>query len=135
MTEKSVHERPRPEARFAGESHVFDLPAALRQLRAEAQTAAQHGHRQITIFHRGALTHALFAFQPGGELADHAARGVVTIHAIEGHLTVRAGEDTYELTGGMMVVLAPNVRHSVCAGESSGAAMLLTVCRESSDAG
>lgn len=128
MTDEKARLRPRPEGRFAGESHVFDLGLAVRQLRAEAQPA-QHGHRQITIFHRAPVTQALFAFEPGGELADHAAGGLVTIHALEGRLTVKAAEETYQLETGMMAVLSPHVRHSVRAGEA-GAAMLLTVCLE-----
>ena len=116
--------RPHPTGRFAGDSHVFDLGRALSELRSEAHPA-RNGHRQVTIFHRVPITTVLFAFEPSGELADHAAKGLVTIHALEGHLTVQAAEETHELEAGMMVVLSPGVRHSVRAGEAS--AMLLTV--------
>lgn len=119
--------RPAPVGRFAGEIHAFDLKAALSQLRAEAY-AAKSGHRQVTIFHRAPVAKVLFAFEPGGELADHTAHGLVTIHALEGHLTVRAAEQAHELEAGMMVILSPNVRHSVRAAEAS--AMLLTVHME-----
>lgn len=120
--------RPPPVERFAGEVHVFDLQSALRQLRAEAH-AGESGHRQVTIFHRAPVAKVLFAFEPGGELADHAANGLVTIHALEGHLTVQAAAQNHELEAGMMVVLSPNVRHSVRAAVAS--AMLLTVHLES----
>ncbi len=75
--------RPRPVERFAGESHVFDLGAALRDLRAEVPPT-QRGHRQITIFKHMAVTQVLFSFESGSELKDHVAHGLVTIHILEG---------------------------------------------------
>lgn len=119
--------RPAPVERFAGEIHVFDLNRALGQLRAEAH-AAESGHRQMTIFHRAPVAKVLFAFEPDGELAEHTANGLVTIHALEGHLTVQVAEQTHELEAGMIVILSPNVRHSVRTSEAS--AMLLTVHME-----
>ena len=127
--ENQQHERlrPAPVERFAGEIHVFDLNEALQKLRAEAH-AAESGHQQITIFHRPPVAKVLFAFESGGELADHAANGLVTIHALEGHLMVQAAEQTHELEAGMIVILSPNVHHSVRAEQVS--AMLLTVYME-----
>jgi quercetin dioxygenase-like cupin family protein len=124
MNDKEEGLRQHPDERFAGQTHVFDLSRALIDLRSESH-AARHGHRQVTIFHHGPVTKALFAFEPGSELADHAAKGLVTIHALEGCLKVQAADEAYELNPGMMVVLSPNVRHSVHADEAS--AMLLTV--------
>jgi quercetin dioxygenase-like cupin family protein len=127
--ENQQHDRLRsaPTERFAGDIHSFDLNEALKKLRAEAH-ASQNGHRQMTIFHRAPVAKVLFAFESGGELPDHSANGLVTIHALEGHLTVQAEEQTYELQSGMMVILNPNVRHSVRAKQVS--AMLLTVHME-----
>lgn len=116
--------RPHPDARFAGDTHVFDLNDALQKLRAEAHSG-QSGHRQMTLSHRAPVAQVLFAFEPNGELADHAAGGLVTIHVLEGQMTVQAEGQTHELGAGMVVVLAPRVRHSVRAEEKS--AMLLTV--------
>jgi quercetin dioxygenase-like cupin family protein len=128
MSEAKERLRPHPSERFSGDSHVFDLGGALRELRAEARPA-QGGHRQVTIFHRAPVTQVLFSFEPGAELADHAANGLVTIHTLEGHLTVQVAGQAHELVEGMMVVLSPGVRHSVQASETS--AMLLTVHLES----
>jgi quercetin dioxygenase-like cupin family protein len=124
MNEGKERLRPHPTERFAGDSHIFDLSQALRELRAEAHPA-QKGHKQVTIFHRAPITQVLFTFEPGSELADHAANGLVTIHVLEGHLTVQAAGQEQDLHAGMMLVLSPGVRHSVHAGEAS--AMLLTV--------
>ncbi len=124
MSEPESRLRPHPAERFAGESHVFDLGKALQELRAEAHEA-RDGHRQITIFHRAPVTKVLFAFEAGGELAEHSANGLVTIHALEDGLTVQAAGETHELKADSIVVLSPNVPHSVRA--AGPGAMLLTV--------
>jgi quercetin dioxygenase-like cupin family protein len=120
--------RSHPSGRFAGESHAFNLGEVLAALRAEAHPA-ERGHRQMTIFHRAPVTQVLFAFEPGGELADHAAHGLVTIQVLEGRLVVQADARDHELRAGSIPVLNPDVRHNVRALEAS--AMLLTVHLES----
>ena len=122
----SQNERRRqpPGERFAGEQHVFDLNASARDLRAEAHPP-QRGHRQITLFHRPPVTQALFTFDPGAELPDHAARGLVTIHVLDGALTVEAEGQSHDLGAGGLLVLGPGTRHSVRARDA--AVMLLTV--------
>jgi len=122
--------RTHPTERFAGDSHVFDLNAAILDLRAETREA-RHGHRQMTIFHRAPVAQVLFAFEAGGELADHAANGLVTIQVLEGRLAVQESGQTHQLQAGMMLVLSPGVRHSVRAEAVS--AMLLTVHLEKSE--
>lgn len=117
--------RAHPKERFGSQENMIDLPEALRNLRDEA-TATRHGHQQITLDQCGPVTLVLFAFREGGNLADHQAAGVVIIHALEGELTVRTKDEEYNLLPHMMVVLAPNVRHSVVAVQES--AMLLSVC-------
>ncbi|HEX8834292.1 MAG TPA: cupin domain-containing protein [Abditibacteriaceae bacterium] len=124
MTETQGRLRPHPTERFAGATHFFDLRSTLELLRAEAHQASS-GHRQQAIFHRGSVTQVLFAFGPGSGLPQHTANGLVTIQALDGCLQVQAGDETYNLTTGQMVVLNPSVQHSVHAAEES--AMLLTV--------
>jgi quercetin dioxygenase-like cupin family protein len=119
--------RPAPSVRFAGDSHLFDLGHALASLRAESHPV-RSGHRQVTLFHRTPVTHVLFAFDPGGTLPSHATRGVVTIHVLEGHLTVEAEETRYDLRAGQMLILKPDLPHDVHAVVTS--AMLLTVHME-----
>lgn len=117
--------REHPQERFAAPEHMIDLAQAISALRNET-SAIRHGHRQITLYHQRPVTLVLFAFEKGGELDDHKAAGVVTIHALEGELIVRTEAQEYKLGSGMIVVLIPNVRHSVHAVQPS--AMLLTVC-------
>lgn len=123
--ESTTRLRPHPIGRFSPSQQMFDLKKSLEVLRGEAHEGA-HGHRQMTIFHHAPVAMVLFSFEANGELADHAANGLVSIQALEGRLTVSAEEQTHELESGMMVVLQANVRHSVRAATAS--AMLLTVC-------
>jgi len=117
--------RAEPKERFGSQENQINLLEAIRELRAEA-TETRHGHRQITLDQWGPVTLILFAFEKGGSLDDHKAAGRVTIHALEGELLVRTEGMEYKLVPNMMVVLAPNVRHSVLATQAS--AMLLSVC-------
>lgn len=116
--------RESPSERFAGTEHFFDLNAQSAALKNEG-SIARSGHRQITLLQQGTVTMVLFAFEAEGELKDHAAKGLVTIQLLEGALEVRTPEKTHALTAGTLVVLNPQVVHSVKAREASR--MLLTV--------
>jgi quercetin dioxygenase-like cupin family protein len=116
-----------PTARFAGESHVFDLTAELVRLRAEPHPSVR-GHRQVTLFHRPPFSHVLFSFDAGGALKRHTADGLVTIHVLEGHITVETDAGGTALRAGQVLVLNAKVAHAVQAPEAS--AMLLTVAME-----
>ena len=124
MSETKERLRVHPDERFAGESQVFDLRAELQKLRAEAHSS-QNGHRQITLSHRAPVAQVLFSFDAGGELADHAASGLVRIHVLEGQITVQTAKKTCEMGTNTLLVLAPHLRHSVRAATES--AMLLTI--------
>lgn len=116
--------RPAPAERFAGPRHHFSLGEELAELRAEDHPA-RDGHRQITLFHRDPVTQVLFAFDEGGILPEHSARGLVTIHTLEGRLEVGADGKRHDLPAGHVLILDPGVPHDVRALERS--AMLLTV--------
>jgi quercetin dioxygenase-like cupin family protein len=116
--------RRRPDERFAGSAHLFDLPVLAGKLRREHHEGSD-GHRQITLFHEGDLAIVLFDFEAGGLLAGHKADGDVTIHAVAGELEVTTSEQKHRLTAGTLLILAPGVRHDVAAAVASQ--MLLTV--------
>ena len=135
----SERTRVEPRERFAGDEHHLNLMQVFATLEAEANDAAQSetqnahapqsGHRQITVFHRAPVTMVAFAFSDGGVLSDHKAAGLVTIQAVQtsadGVLEVRTASQNYQLRSGEIVILDPNVVHSV---SSRGASrMLLTV--------
>ncbi|MGE3599359.1 MAG: cupin domain-containing protein [Dehalococcoidia bacterium] len=116
--------RTPPAERFAGDTHVFSLLEALEKLKTEEHPSRQ-GHRQITLLHRSKVTQVLFSFEPGGKLDQHSAPGLVTIHVLQGQLSVAAAGADHELAAGELIVLDPDVLHDVRAAED--AAMLLTV--------
>lgn len=124
MQNQETRLREAPAERFAGPEHFFDLNAQVTELARECHEG-QHGHRQITLHHQGPVAMVLFAFEAGGEMKDHSANGLVTIHALEGALEVRTPQKTHVLTAGTMVVLDPKVVHNVRASQASR--MLLTV--------
>lgn len=117
--------RQHPEERFGADQNIIDIPGTLRALRSES-APVRDGHRQITLDQSGPVTLVLFAFEAGGQLRDHHAAGVVTIHGLEGKLHVSTEAREYALSPNKLVVLAPNISHSVLA-ETAGA-LLLTVC-------
>jgi quercetin dioxygenase-like cupin family protein len=119
--------RPHPAQRFASEVHRFDVHAAGEQLAKELDKD-QHGHRQITLYKHGPATLVLFRLRAGGSISDHGAPGVVTIHVLEGRLTVSTDQESYPMGAGQLLVLAPGVRHDVTAEERS--LMLLGVFLE-----
>jgi len=119
--------RTAPVDRFAGESRVVDLEAALTRLRAE-EHEAKDGHRQITVFRRAPVAYVLFAFDEGGKMEQHAAHGLVAIQVLEGRMRVRADGGEHNLAAGHVLILNPGVLHDVLALEAS--AMLLTVHME-----
>jgi quercetin dioxygenase-like cupin family protein len=116
--------RTHPQARFSGEQHVFQLNEVAAQLAAEAHPAA-NGHRQITVLHRDNTTIVLFVFDQDGQLREHAASGLVTIHILYGQFEIKAADQTHLLEANSVLVLDANVRHSVVARQAGQ--MLLTV--------
>jgi len=116
--------RPHPEERLASPVQLVDLTAAAAELRHEPH-AAVAGHRQIAVFRSGPVTLLAFAFEADGILKEHQTDGVVTIHALSGHLRIIVDEEAFELTAGRLLALAPHTRHTVLALAPSD--MLLTV--------
>jgi quercetin dioxygenase-like cupin family protein len=116
MTEDRL--RPHPSDRFAGAEHLLDLPASLRALRAEAFPSG-NGHRQIALMHQGPVRLVLYAFETGGRLPQHSAPGWVTIHVLRGVLDVRTPDSHHVLSEGMLLSLAPELRHDVEATEET----------------
>jgi quercetin dioxygenase-like cupin family protein len=116
--------RPHPDVRFSNPVQSIDLRAARAQLVAEA-AAAPNRHRQTTLIRFGNTTVALFHFSQGSTLPEHLTHGTVTIHVLEGQLTVRAQSQAHTLPAGQILVLAKDIKHDVHADQESF--MLLTV--------
>lgn len=116
--------RAAPSDRFNAEHLAFDLHAEAAALEAEP-TPKHRGHRQKTLFKNSGRTVAIFALDEGASLAEHAAGGIVTVQAITGELDIAAAQTDYHLRPGMLLILAPGVRHDVRA--RSRAVFLLQV--------
>jgi len=116
--------RPHPAQRFAAPQHHYDLDAVTAALKLELE-AGQAGHRQQTLYKHGPTTVALFLFGHLTRLPPHRAQGVVIIQVLEGHIQVTAEDQSHDLRGGQLLVLAPGVEHDVVAMVESR--MLLTV--------
>jgi quercetin dioxygenase-like cupin family protein len=114
MDETRERGRPHPTERFAGPEHVYDLAAACEHLRAEA-TPARQGHRQSTLLKHSTGTMSVFCFDAKAGLAEHEAKGYVTIQVLRGHLQVKTGTQTHELSAGQVLVMSPGVRHALLA--------------------
>ena len=125
MNQPDERLRPHPSTRFAGPVVSLDLPDLASALRSEPHPA-RDGHRQAGLVHRGPLRMLLFTFESGGRLPEHRAPGQVVIHCLGGELAVEAGDTRHRLSGGEVLVLEPDVPHSVEA--LAGSDMLLTVC-------
>ena len=74
--------------------------------------------------HEHALRQTLVALTSGQELAEHNSPGEATLQVVCGHVTLMAGDDTWEGRAGDYVTIPP-VRHSLQALDDS--AVLLTV--------
>lgn len=132
MNATSDRLREHPEDRFSASQHAYDLAAVGQTLIAEKKPSS-NGHRQETLYkgsdvNKGPTTVALFAFDKGAHLARHIARGVVTIHVIEGHMRVMCEGTKHQLKANHVLVLRPEVEHELYAEQDSR--MLLTVCLE-----
>lgn len=125
MTESEGRLRPPPSTRFAGPVEQLDLPRLARALRAESHPA-KDGHRQTSLIHRQALRVLLFTFDAGGRLDRHHAPGQVVIQCLHGDLKVEANGTWHRLGQAQVLVLEPEVPHTVEATTESD--MLLTVC-------
>jgi quercetin dioxygenase-like cupin family protein len=85
-------------------------------------------HRQETLYRHGPLTIALFLFDQGASLPQHAAEGTVIVQVLKGRLKLVAEGHARDLPAGSLLVLSPRVTHDVQALEPTH--MLLTVCLE-----
>lgn len=102
---------------------AFDLTNEMRVIRAEL--GASHNRIARTLVKEGSLRLTLIGLRPGGGMHEHVAEGPITIHALEGSIVVRTGNDTQTLGAGSLLALDGGVRHDVSSNE--GGFFLLTL--------
>jgi len=67
----------------------------------------------------------MMAMESGDLLAEHSAKGTVTIHVLRGHAVLTAAGEPFDLRPGQLVMMQPAVRHDLRAEEQS--VVLLTI--------
>lgn len=116
--------RERPSHRFSGDTRAFDLLRIYEELADEPHDAIE-GHRQIALFKDESTTVVAFLFEEGGELPEHRADGLATLHVLDGRLEIETPEEHHEIADDGMLIIRPGIAHSVRAQEPSK--MILTV--------
>jgi len=58
----------------------------------------------------------VFSFDPGGFIREHVVPdGAISVHVLEGELTVKTSEKEHRLGQNSVLLLAPGVKHDVAA--------------------
>lgn len=103
-------------------AHALDLEEAADRLLAKLP-----GHRRQTenLAKEAGVSVVLMAMEAGDAIAEHSAKGAVTVHLLRGHAVLTAGDQSFELRPGKLVLLQPEVRHDIRAEVQS--VVMLTV--------
>jgi quercetin dioxygenase-like cupin family protein len=116
------YRRPHPQP-MAAEYLEFDIAREIDQLHHEA--GWKSGQNARTLAKYDGLRIVLVALEAHSKIPQHQTEGQVSIHAVAGHIQVRAQGRTFELRSGGLLALDQGVSHDVEAIEQS--AFLLTV--------
>jgi len=109
---------------LSGDFLRFDLDEE-RERAADPELLAQHGRSARTLMKDGPLRVTLIAVGAGGEIAEHAAEGPITVQALTGSVTFTAAGEDHHIEPGELLALGAGVRHSV--RSETGGSFLLTV--------
>jgi quercetin dioxygenase-like cupin family protein len=99
------------------------LARELAQLHGEPQW--KNGQNARTLAKYDDLRVVLTALKAGARIPEHHAKGRVSIHAVVGHVIVRAQGRTFDLPAGGLLALDRDLPHDVEAVEDS--AVLITI--------
>ncbi len=114
----------RPSRRLAAPALTFDLADQIATLKQE--NSWQRSDRNArTLVEEPAFRLVLTVLKDGARLREHSAAGWVSVECLQGKLRLQIGGDAVDLSIGQLVVLQPDLAHTVTAlGE---AAFLLTI--------
>ena len=116
------HRRPHPQP-MAAPYLELDLAKELEQLHREPGWSS--GQNARTLVKYDDLRIVLTALKAHARIPGHQTEGRISIHAVAGHLQVRAQGRTFDLPAGRLLALDQLVPHDVEALEDS--AFLLTI--------
>jgi quercetin dioxygenase-like cupin family protein len=92
---------------------------------------ARHGRTARTLVKQGALRITIIAIAPGGAMETHHTAGPVSMQVVEGEIVFAALGREYVARTGDVLVMAPNVEHSV--RSATGGVFLLTIVHADAD--
>ncbi len=101
---------------------VYSLPEQIERIRLGE---GESGRRAESLIRTDQLRVVLVTMREGASLHEHSAPGHITIHVLEGEMTVTVEDDEIKLTPGGMIAIGATVRHAVHA--MSDGAFLLTI--------
>lgn len=101
----------------------FSLTDEMELVRKELQGAPERIGR--TLLKDGPLRVTLIGVKPGGGLRDHRADGPITVHVLEGAITMQTSGTSWPLAQGELMMLEAGVEHAVTS--TGGGIFLLTV--------
>jgi quercetin dioxygenase-like cupin family protein len=111
---------------LTGDVLTFKLDDEIRHLRASLATSqARSARTLVKEGPQGPLSMTLVGLKPGGSMREHDARGPVTLHVLEGDVTLETGGKSFALSAGAVAALGPGIRHAVSSAD--GGIFLLTV--------
>ncbi len=113
---------------LSAERLLIDLGEAVTEL--EGLAVAADDRRAVTLVKQGGLNVVLTRLSAGGSLAEHSAPGATTVQVLDGHVRMKVGDETIDVTSGRLIAFDARVRHSVEAIEAS--TLLLTLAERGS---
>jgi quercetin dioxygenase-like cupin family protein len=122
VDERTQHRRPHPQA-MAAPYLEFDLERELAMLRGEPAWRA--GQNAKTLVKHEDFRVVLTILRAHARLPGHRTEGRISIHALTGHIQVKAQGRTFGLRSGGLLALDHGLPHDVEALEES--AFLLTI--------
>lgn len=111
---------------------TFDLSQEIASLKQEPSW--QRGDRNArTLVQEPGFRLVLTVLKAGAHMQDHRAAGWASVHGLEGHLRLESGEHSVDLSVGHLLVLEPQVVHSVEAVEESAFLLSIAFLGETSE--
>ena len=90
------------------------------------EVAAPAGIREPVVVHSGNEARAvLIVLNPGQELGDHQVKENAWVTVLDGHVEIRAGEETAAAGVGSLFRFDPDERHSLRSAEGARILLLL----------
>lgn len=115
---EATRNRPEGDRTIDAAMVEIDLNQYIRQLKSE-ETWLNSQRNAITLFKTDTMRIVLIGLHPNGQLPEHQAEGIISVHVLKGHIRFQAGDEERKLVEGNIVTLHENIPHSVIAVEES----------------